>query len=262
MQKSQNKIPVFLTFDLDGEISTRMAAQVNEPGISDPEMGAYGPQQGYKLILKLLESESVPAAFQIVGKIAEMYPNTIRDIHRHGHELAVHSYTHRDYQTLTYEEIDEEIRLTKTIIKELTGEIAVGHRSPYWRQSRYLPELLSKHGITWSSDAHIKFDDQVFLHPYFLTDNILEFPSSERLDDWTCLLTRQMKPNDVAQIWQKMILLSHEQQAPFVLVMHPFIIGQIPFLPILETVIPFIKSQPEKFYFSRPKDYALELTKS
>ncbi len=33
---------------------------------------------------------------------------------------------------------------TKAIIKELTGVTAVGHRSPYWRQSQYLPELLVK----------------------------------------------------------------------------------------------------------------------
>lgn len=37
MNIARSSIPVLLTFDLDGEISTRMALKVNEPGITDPE---------------------------------------------------------------------------------------------------------------------------------------------------------------------------------------------------------------------------------
>jgi peptidoglycan/xylan/chitin deacetylase (PgdA/CDA1 family) len=246
------KIPVLLTFDLDGEVSTRLAAEVKEPGIDDPEMGSFGPREGYLHILKLLARYETKATFQIVGKIAELYPETIRALHRHGHELAIHSYTHRDYQTLSYEELDEELGSTKALIQELTGVTALGHRSPYWRQSPHLPELLHKHGLRWNSDAHIKYEETQFLKPYYFSENILELPSSECLDDWTTLLTRKMTVPAVLQSWQAKLAACYEQQVPFVLVMHPFIIGQLQFLPLLEAMLETIKTQEDQFLLSCP----------
>jgi len=253
-----NKTPVLLTFDLDGEVSTRMAAKVNEPGIADPEMGSYGPRQGYLNILKLLDRYAIKAAFQIVGKIAEMYPDTIRAIHQAGHELAIHSYTHRDYQTLSYEEIDEELGSTQALIKELTGVTAKGHRSPFWRQSPHLPALLAKHGIVWNSDAHIKYEVKDFLKPYYFSENILELPSSECLDDWTCLLTRKLPQQEVIALWQEKLAACRQQGVPFVLVMHPFIIGQPLFLPVLEAMLEIIKSQADNFVLLCPQELVRE----
>lgn len=255
-----DRIPVLLTFDLDGEIGTQMANIYGEPGIANPMMGQYGPKEGVFNILKLLKEECVKASFQIVGKIAEMYPNVIHSIHNDGHELALHSYTHRDYQTLTYQEIDEEIKRTKNIIKSLTGIEAIGHRSPFWRTSTYIKDLLVKNNLLWNSDAYTVFEEKNFIMPYKLVNNVIEIPSSERTEDWTCLLIRKLPLNEVSKLWLNELLMCYQHQTPCTLVMHPFITGKIKNLPLLKSIINFVKNESEKYFFIRPKDYLVPLT--
>ena len=255
-----NRIPVLLTFDLDGEIGTQMANVYGEPGIRNPMVGRYGPKKGIFNILKLLKEERVKASFQIVGKIAEMYPSVIHSIHNDGHELAIHSYTHRDYQTLTYQEIDGEIKKTKYIIQSLTGIESIGHRSPFWRTSQHIKDLLVKNNLLWNSDAHTVFEKKDFITPYKLINNIIEIPSSDRTDDWTCLLIRKLPLNKVSKLWLNELLMSYQHQTPCTLVMHPFITGKIKNLPLLKSIINIVKNNSEKYFFIRPKDYLESLT--
>jgi hypothetical protein len=46
-------------------------------------------------ILALFERYDVKATFFTLGWIAERYPGIVRDIVRHGHELASHGYGHQ-----------------------------------------------------------------------------------------------------------------------------------------------------------------------
>src|SRR3989338_4151177 len=56
-----------------------------------------GPHAGKtEELLAALKDAHVPATFFVVGKMADRYPQLVREIARQGHELANHTYSHRD----------------------------------------------------------------------------------------------------------------------------------------------------------------------
>jgi peptidoglycan-N-acetylglucosamine deacetylase len=74
-------------------------------------------------ILEILKSESLKALFAVTGKNAEKYPEIIKKIQMENHIIGNHTYSH-PYNILLmgYKKINEEIRRTNEIIKNITGK--------------------------------------------------------------------------------------------------------------------------------------------
>jgi polysaccharide deacetylase family protein (PEP-CTERM system associated) len=81
-------------------------------------------------LLELLGFHQVKATFFVLGWIAERYPQVVQAIHQEGHEVASHGYRHRLLYTMTREEFREDVKRTKTILENLTGEPVIGYRAP------------------------------------------------------------------------------------------------------------------------------------
>ena len=62
---------------------------------------AYGPLVGAPRILELLVEYSLKATFFVPGFTAERYPHVVSRIVEEGHEVAHHSYSHRNPVDLT-----------------------------------------------------------------------------------------------------------------------------------------------------------------
>jgi cellulose synthase/poly-beta-1,6-N-acetylglucosamine synthase-like glycosyltransferase/peptidoglycan/xylan/chitin deacetylase (PgdA/CDA1 family)/spore germination protein YaaH len=88
-----------------------------------------GPdEQNTPLLLDVLKSLKVPAAFFVVGEQAAAEPDlVVREAHE-GHLVGNHSYTHPHLETLTPRESAAELAETQRLIEGLTG-----HRSPLFR---------------------------------------------------------------------------------------------------------------------------------
>lgn len=83
-------------------------------------------------ILNKLEKYSVVASFFIVGDQANLVNSEIvKRAYKMGCEIDNHSKTHSHMNTLTKEEIIEEITYTSKKIKEITGEYPKFFRPPY-----------------------------------------------------------------------------------------------------------------------------------
>lgn len=73
-------------------------------------------------ILAILKQYMVPATFFVVGSQSEKYPFLLKKISLYGHEIAGHTYSHRNLTHLGNKEIAEELVKTYSIINMLTGQ--------------------------------------------------------------------------------------------------------------------------------------------
>ncbi|MFP3904940.1 MAG: polysaccharide deacetylase family protein [Armatimonadota bacterium] len=82
------------------------------------------------IILDLLDEHDARATFTLVGKQAETYPELVREIADRGHELANHSYSHRDLTTMSQLEVERELVMTRQVIRRACGEFVTLFRPP------------------------------------------------------------------------------------------------------------------------------------
>lgn len=100
-----------------------------------------GPHPGYtEKLLALLKEKGVSATFFVVGKQVEKYPHLLQKIFQDGHEIANHSYSHRDLRFLSPEERQMELGKTHELVKSMTE-----HSMRYFRPpgGQYNQEVVS-----------------------------------------------------------------------------------------------------------------------
>ena len=112
-----------------------------------------GPHPRTEALLSVLREAHVPATFFVVGKMADRYPQIIRDIARDGHELANHTYTHRNLSRLPSDEVIDELEQTREVVQRLTGQDAYLFRPPGGDFSRRTVRLATQSGyrmVLWN----------------------------------------------------------------------------------------------------------------
>jgi peptidoglycan/xylan/chitin deacetylase (PgdA/CDA1 family) len=108
-----------------------------------------GPHPVYtEKLLKILKKFKVHATFFVVGKQAERYPDLIRKIAEDGHELANHTYSHRNMTTLSEKEIEAELGLTNRIVESVTGTRMHVFRPPGGQVNRSVQKCAEALGYT------------------------------------------------------------------------------------------------------------------
>jgi polysaccharide deacetylase family protein (PEP-CTERM system associated) len=81
-------------------------------------------------ILDMLEENDTRATFFILGQVAEVFPNLVREISEGGHEIGVHGFDHRLFSQMDPTQAFEEVRRAKVILEDIIGAPVVGHRAP------------------------------------------------------------------------------------------------------------------------------------
>jgi polysaccharide deacetylase family protein (PEP-CTERM system associated) len=81
-------------------------------------------------ILSILEEHGTKATFFIVGWVARKHPGIVKVIQRQGHEIACHSYAHREISEQSLEVFRKDLRLARSILEDITGERVSGYRAP------------------------------------------------------------------------------------------------------------------------------------
>ena len=88
------KMPVLLTFDVDGECLWRCRDPQNAKRPVILSQGRYGPETGVPRILKMLNRYGIHATFFIPGFTVNQYQDLARQIVAEGHELGNHGWSH------------------------------------------------------------------------------------------------------------------------------------------------------------------------
>jgi polysaccharide deacetylase family protein (PEP-CTERM system associated) len=80
--------------------------------------------------LAILEEYDVQATFFVLGWVARRFPDLVKKIARHGHEIASHGYGHRRITTQSRAEFRDDVRQSKVLLEDLTGRTVLGYRAP------------------------------------------------------------------------------------------------------------------------------------
>lgn len=104
-------------------------------------------------LLRVLKEGNVPGTFFVVGKMAERYPQLVREIVADGNEIANHTYTHTRLSRLDDTTILSELAQTRAVIQRLTGRDSLLFRPPGGAFTRRTLRATSEAGykmVLWS----------------------------------------------------------------------------------------------------------------
>jgi hypothetical protein len=120
-------------------------------------------------LLDVLDTYNVKAVFFVVGKIIEEYPNLVKEIFEHGHEIGIHGYAHEHIERLTKEDLttfSNNLYRIELSLERLTGKRPVGFRSPYLTGPKfYMPglyKILEEHKYKWVSNRELRYPEELF----------------------------------------------------------------------------------------------------
>ena len=253
----EKKMPVLLTFDIDGETMWRVRdpENANRPVILG--QGRYGPETGMPRILKLLDKYGIKATFFIPGFTADQYPDLVKEINEKGHELGNHGWSHTwPHKFETYEQEEEEDRACSDLLEKLTGKRPKGYRSPAWEFSKNTLDILEKMGdFVYSSNMMDTEEIRYLDTKLFPASGLVELPIHWVLDDaayWLYSLYtpgKCMQPLSAVQdYWISEfdgVLEEYKEECAekgqsdkcFVLTCHPQIIGRPARMKVLEALV-------------------------
>ena len=235
-----------MSFDFDAEEVWigEDPANAGRPGVLS--QGTYGAKVAVPALLRLLDRHGLRASFFVPGRVAERYPDRVRDILAAGHEVGHHGYTHTSPMSLTAHAEEEELVRGARVLEGLGADV-VGYRSPSWEFSEVTLSLLAKHGFLYSSNM---MDD---IAPYRQEGHgLVELPVHWVLDDaphfwfdgasWNKSIRT---PREVHELWQGEITGIREMGGLAMLTTHPQIIGRPGRIGMLDELLGWVLAQPD-----------------
>lgn len=131
-------------------------------------------------VLQLLETNGVKATFFVLGWVAKQSPQLVRTIAAQGHEIASHGFAHRRVCNQEREEFRQDIRRSKGLLEDISGQQVLGYRAPSYSIS---PQCF------WAFDelhaAGYRYDSSIFpiQHDYYGISDWPRFRSLAAPDD-------------------------------------------------------------------------------
>ncbi len=249
---------VCLTFDIDSVALWTDTFRSSSP--SAISRGEYDFEVGVPRVLDLLEKHSVQGTFFIPGKIAELFPEGLRQVKDRGHEIASHGDGHGRLVGLGADEERKSLSRGIERLVDVTGITPTGFRAPAWELSFETIEILEEFGI--------RYDSSLFAHDFTphkarrgdrlenggwqrgTPSSIWEFPIAWELDDVPYFLMQPpgfsggIEPRTVGRIWAEELdyMIEDQPDGVFTLTMHPQVIGRGPRIKMLDQFIQHAKS--------------------
>jgi polysaccharide deacetylase family protein (PEP-CTERM system associated) len=112
---------------------------------------------GLDRILPLLDGAGTRATFFVLGSVAREQSVAIRRIVRAGHEIASHGMTHRMLTDLSPQAFEAELRDSRSLLEDLTGQAVAGFRAPTFslvKRSAWAVDVLAETGYRWDSSVY------------------------------------------------------------------------------------------------------------
>ena len=104
-------------------------------------------------ILDTLEKHKAVATFFDLGSLVEAYPETVQRELALGCEVGSHSYSHKNFNTLTAEAIADDVQKTAKAFEDATGSEPTIFRPPYGNCNDFVKEHIPMAMVTWSVDT-------------------------------------------------------------------------------------------------------------
>jgi peptidoglycan/xylan/chitin deacetylase (PgdA/CDA1 family) len=104
-------------------------------------------------LLNILKTDNVKATFFMLGQMVDQNPNVTKQVFEDGHEIASHSYSHPQLNTLSTEKLQNEINKTNKAIFEATGSLPKNIRPPYGAIDKKTAAAIGMPVIQWDIDS-------------------------------------------------------------------------------------------------------------
>ena len=105
-------------------------------------------------LLELLKNHDIKATFFVLGFLAEKYPHLIEAIHKDGHEIGSHGYSHTQVFRLTAAGFGDELKRTSDMVSDIIGKRPIGFRAPIFSiidKSSWAWDVLAENGFKYDS---------------------------------------------------------------------------------------------------------------
>jgi polysaccharide deacetylase family protein (PEP-CTERM system associated) len=105
-------------------------------------------------ILDLMDESGVKGTFFVLGWVAERCPSLTKEIHVRGHEVASHGYNHRLVYDQTLKDFRTDVRTSKKILEDITGQLVIGFRAASYsitKKSIWAIAILAEEGYRYDS---------------------------------------------------------------------------------------------------------------
>jgi allantoinase len=115
--------------------------------------GEYGGKAGIWRIMDVLARNQVKGTIDTNGRIAEDFPDALKELHAAGHEIVGHGWVN-DTALLSLEPAREKELIKRTLdsLASVTGKRPIGWVSPGHRINEYTFTHFVEEGILWTGD--------------------------------------------------------------------------------------------------------------
>jgi len=126
------------------------------------ETGLKVLREGMPALLDIYEEFNIKSTFYFTGYIANLFPDVVKMIISHGHEVASHGKSHIRENGFDIMPLDKQIRhldYTKKLLEDISGQKVISFRAPALRVNDDTPRALIETGhLIDSSIAAQRFD--------------------------------------------------------------------------------------------------------
>jgi hypothetical protein len=114
-----------------------------------------GLDEALPWLLDLLDRHQAKATFFVVGAVGQQRPAAIRRMVDGGHTIASHSQTHPAFSRLDAGTALQELKQSREVLEQLTGQPCRGFRAPFFDAPQALGQWLQETGYSWSSSKSV-----------------------------------------------------------------------------------------------------------
>jgi len=110
-----------------------------------------GISSGIKKLVKILDKNQIKATFFVTGEVLKKYPAIFKKLNDEGHEIGIHGYSHRRFDSLDLREKEEEIENCISVYKKMFKTNPKAFRAPQHSIDNETISLLKKRGFVYDS---------------------------------------------------------------------------------------------------------------
>ncbi|HEV8725378.1 MAG TPA: polysaccharide deacetylase family protein [Candidatus Binatia bacterium] len=145
-------VSFFVAFEAFNK-SSQYRRSDDKPDYASLAYGEYGGKAGIWRVMDVFARNGVKGTIDTNGRIAEVFPDAVRELHAGGHEIVGHGWVNDiDLTSLDAQKEKELIKRTLDSLASVTGKRPVGWVSPGHRINEHTFENFVDEGIYWTGD--------------------------------------------------------------------------------------------------------------
>ena len=241
----------------------------------DISRGMFAGEIGSGRLLELFKRFGLQSTWFIPGHSIETFPTEMEQVVAHGHEVALHGYSHENPLAMTPTQEADVLDKCIELITDLSGRRPTGYAAPWWELSKSTPDLLLARGVKYDhsmmhkdfecyrlrvGDRWTPIDYSRPAHEWMkplvrgTPSRLIEIPVSWYLDDLPPMMFIKKSPNshgfmnprDIEELWREQFdwVYREYDNAVFSLCLHPDVAGRPQVIAMLERLLAHMLRHP------------------